>query len=684
MNNLIENIFNYHERIFQVFIIIFFSVIISFFASDKTIHSFSFQKGSNWLYEDLYADFDFSIFKTEEELKKNKQAIQLYSDVYYEKDTLIKKQSLLNFELDLKSALKSKKKVLKYYEIGESIFTKLYNNGIIDLRKEDLNKESVFLISPEYEEFKSQNAKKVNLISLFSFDDALKIIDNEIKLYYDGDKLLKDLLINSLDHNINFNSYFSNLILEQEYEKISFKKGLIKEGELIIKKNQLIDSESFQKLHSYKKELNNYLNQRDYKYIFLGNFMFTFLIILICYLFLTNYYKSIIISNASFLFISSIILFFVCFSTFIGSFDSDLVFAIPFCIIPLSLRAFFDLKISLFVHFFIILIISFLCSKSQLFFVIYFLAGISSVLSPKKIYTQSKLMFTILRIVLVFFITLISILLLTTGSLDQVDFKIILMLCLSAVLTFLTFPFIYVCEKVFNLISDLSLLEYADTNTELLRKLAKEAPGTFHHSLQVSHLCESVAIEIDANPLLVRAGALYHDIGKLSNPNFFIENQSTSFNPHDDLSFDESAKLIIDHVIDGIEIAKKYNLPDQLIDFIRTHHGDYLMQYFYKEYLKNFPDNEDEKKFRYPGPKPFNKETAILMMCDSVEAASRSLKLINTSTINKLVDSVISSQFKQNQYDNSSLTFKEINQIKTTLKLKLKDIYHTRISYPEQ
>ena len=214
--------------------------------------------------------------------------------------------------------------------------------------------------------------------------------------------------------------------------------------------------------------------------------------------------------------------------------------------------------------------------------------------------------------------------------------------------------------------------------------IQEKAPGTFHHSLQVSHLAESVAVELGANALLVRAGALYHDIGKLKKPEFFIENQLSSQNPHDDLSFDESARVIVNHVLDGIEIAREETLPDQLIDFILTHHGNSLIQYFYKEYLKNYPNEiVDDNKFRYPGPKPFSKETAILMMTDSVEAASRSLKSPTNKNIDQIVEKVISNQVLDGQFDNSSLTFKDIKVIKDVLKMKLRDIYHLRITYPE-
>ena len=683
MKKLLENIIKNHNKIFQIAIVVIFSLLISFLVSNKTNYSFDFEKGSSWHYDDLYAGFSFSIFKTDAEIQKNKKDIEFFSDVYYEKDTLLKHRSISNFELDLKSKLRSKNKVEKFYKTGSVLLTKIFNNGIIELRESDSGREKIQLISPEFEKYNFQNVKKVSLSDFLTMEEAISFIKSEIKFKLKEAQILEESLIESLDYDVIFNEHFTNLILEEEFKKISLKRGLVQKGELIIKKNQLIDENSFQKLYSYQKELGVDINKSDYFLLISANFFLVFLILILCFLLLFNFYKNLIVLNANFLFIFSTILFFIVLATVVISINKNLIFAIPFCIIPLTLRSFFDFRLSLFIHFFIIIIVSFLCQKSQLFIVLNFLAGFAAIINSEKIYTQSQLFFAIIRIVFVYLISFFSISILVSGSINQIDFSIIIMLFLSGVLTFLTFPFIYVCEKIFSLVSDLSLLEYADTNRSLLRKLAKDAPGTFHHSLQVSHLCEAVAIELGANPLLVRAGALYHDIGKLENPNFFIENQVSGINPHDDLSFDESAEVIINHVSNGIEIAKSSNLPDQLIDFIRTHHGDYLMQYFYREYLKNFPDDVNESKFRYPGPRPFSKETAILMMCDSVEAASRSLKKTDTNSMDKIVEQVISSQLLQGQYDNSSLTFKEIKQIKNILKLKLRDIHHARITYPE-
>ena len=252
----------------------------------------------------------------------------------------------------------------------------------------------------------------------------------------------------------------------------------------------------------------------------------------------------------------------------------------------------------------------------------------------------------------------------------------------NGALTLFAYPLIFAFEKTFSLVSDMSLLELSDTNSPLLRELAQKAPGTFQHSIQVANLAEEGILEIGGNALLVRAGALYHDIGKMKNPQFFIENQISGINPHDDLSFEESADVIIKHVKNGISLAKENNLPDELIDFIRTHHGTTMVGYFYKQYVASFPDEiEAAEKFTYPGPKPFSKETAVLMMADSVEAAARSLKSPTLENIDKLVESIINTQIDNEQFVNADITMKSITQIKKLFKKKLQSIHHVRVEY---
>jgi putative nucleotidyltransferase with HDIG domain len=268
------------------------------------------------------------------------------------------------------------------------------------------------------------------------------------------------------------------------------------------------------------------------------------------------------------------------------------------------------------------------------------------------------------------------------GSLNYVDFG---WFGISAGLTLFSYPLIYLFEKTFGFISGVSILELSDTNGELLRELATKAPGTFQHSLQVANLAEEAVLSIEGDALLVRTGALFHDIGKMENPVYFIENQTGGINPHEELGYEDSAEIIIDHVINGIEIAKKHNLPDQIIDFIRTHHGTTCTEYFYRSCKNENPGIEiDANAFKYPGPIPFSKETAVLMMADSVEAASRSLKKYDTKSIGDLVEGIIDHQIAQDQFINSDITFKNINTIKKIFKKKLMNIYHVRVEYPRE
>ncbi len=286
------------------------------------------------------------------------------------------------------------------------------------------------------------------------------------------------------------------------------------------------------------------------------------------------------------------------------------------------------------------------------------------------------------QITLIYIISYFAFFVIHEGQIFNVELKTFGYFVLGGLATLFVQPLIYIYEKLFGLVSDVSLLELSDTNTKLLKELSNKAPGTFHHSLNVANLAEASANEIGANAMLVRVGALYHDIGKMKNPTFFTENQSTGINPHDELSAKESANVIVNHVLDGIEIAKKNNLPDRVIDFIRTHHGTSTIYYFYMK-EKSVIEDADEKDFSYLGPKPFSKETAILMMCDSVEAASKSLKLPTSTKINAFVENIIDKQVENGQFLNADITFRDIESIKKVLKLKLANIYHLRIEYPE-
>jgi hypothetical protein len=356
------------------------------------------------------------------------------------------------------------------------------------------------------------------------------------------------------------------------------------------------------------------------------------------------------------------------------------VYTIPFCVLPIIIRSFFDTRLALFTYLLTTMLISLVVPYSFEFLFIEILGGISVVFTALNLRQRSRLFLMISTLAIVYCSAFLGLHLVGGGDLTTIDVNMLLALATSAMLTLIAFPLIYLIERIFGYTSDISLLELSDTNSPLLREMALKAPGTFQHSLQVANLAESAIGVIGGNMLLARTGALYHDIGKIEFARYFIENQLTGVNPHNELDFDESAQLIISHVQRGIQLARKYKLPDRIIDFIRTHHGTSTVHHFYKSFLKNYPEEEvDEGAFRYPGPIPYSKETAVVMMADAVEARSRSFNALTKEQIVLLVDDSIQRQLDDNQFVNADITLRDISKIKKVFKKILIDFHHIRI-----
>jgi len=377
------------------------------------------------------------------------------------------------------------------------------------------------------------------------------------------------------------------------------------------------------------------------------------------------------------------IILFTGISRLIISAPSISYYVIPLAIVPIVIRTFYDARLALFVHLVIVLLVGFMAPNSYEFVLMNLIAGIMAIYSLTNIYRRNKFIMASVMAFLGYVIIFLANTLIQEGSFQDMHWTSYIWFAGNGFLVLLSFPLIYIFEKTFGFLSDATLVELADTNQPLLRQLAEKAPGTFQHVLQVANLAEEVARVIGGHQLLIRTGALYHDLGKMEEPIYFTENQTDGFNPHSQLSFRESTAIIISHVEKGVEIAEKHNIPRQIIDFIRTHHGTTKVQYFYRSYLNQFPDKEvDENDFSYPGPKPFTKETAILMMADSVEAASRSLKEYSEEKLDQLVEDIIGGQLDEGQFVNAPVTFKDIGTAKEIFKKRLKTIYHARIAYP--
>jgi putative nucleotidyltransferase with HDIG domain len=458
---------------------------------------------------------------------------------------------------------------------------------------------------------------------------------------------------------------------------------MVQKGELIISDGDIINAATFQKLESLRIAFEgDPLLRASRQWLFIGQLILVGLIVALLMIFLYLFRKDIFQDHRKL----SLILVVICGMILTLSWAIKLnmlnIYFIPYCIVPIIIRILFDTRLALNIHLLVVLIASFWVPNSFEFAFLQIAAGMTAIYSIKKLVRREQFLISALLILSTYIIAYFGILLIKDASFVKIEWTNFIPFAISVLLTLLAYPLIYVFEKLFAITSEITLMELSNTNSTLLRELAFKAPGTFQHSLQVANLAEAAIYKIGGNTLLVRAGALYHDIGKMENPQYFIENQNSGINPHDKLTYDKSAQIIIQHVYRGVEIARKNQIPELLIDFIRTHHGNTRVDYFYQSFLKNFPEKSvDEKIFRYPGPIPFTKETAVLMLADSVEAASRSLKNPNEKAITELVDRIIDYKLAQNQLIESDITLKDIQLIKQIFKTMLMSIFHVRISY---
>ncbi|MEB8330346.1 HDIG domain-containing protein [Flavobacteriaceae bacterium KMM 6897] len=655
-------------------------LVVSFFPKGGKF-KYEFQKGKPWQYDNLYAPFDFSIKKTDEEIAKEKLAIQNDLVDYYAFDEDLEKEVYYAFERKFDTIFAGYKLKMGQFtslkKVGNEILDEIYANGV--LRSTGMTtKSSLYLV-------KGNEARKLNFDDFYKLQDIADLVDRDLRSrgLSAFSSQFQELFFNVIKPNVFYDENLSQKELENEFSELSSTRGNIDEGKLIIVKGEVVEAENFKILKSLKEEYESELwAANNYYFILFGYTVLVALVLLMLLLFLKKY-RSITFKNntkVTFIFFNILLMVFV--TTLVVKYDETYVFVVPLCILPLIIKTFFDARLGLFVHVLTVLILGFVVPNSFEYIFLQIMAGIVTILTVSELYKRANLFISVMEITLIYMVGYFAFHIIHEGNLDNIEWLVFGLFLLNGMITLFVQPLIYIYEKIFGLVSDVSLLEMSDTNSKLLKELSNKAPGTFHHSLQVANLAEAAANEIGANAMLVRVGALYHDIGKMNNPTYFTENQITNVNPHDELQPLDSAKIIINHVIEGVEIARKNNLPDRVIDFIRVHHGTTLVYYFYKKQME-LEEGTLEKDFRYPGPIPFSKETAILMMADSIEAASKSLKNPTFLIIDEFVDKIISGQMNANQFLNANITFKEIETIKKVLKQKLINIYHLRVEYPE-
>lgn len=657
-------------------------VLIVFLFPKGGKFKYDYFKGKPWLYENYYAPFNFAIQKTQDDINAEKLKIEQDATLYFEYDEAIVESVYANFTLELEKNPLYQEVGNIANEEGKKIISAIYKFGFIGPLSEAKLPPNTLSMTIR----KGTLAMDISQKDLIKSEDLLQYINTS--LLEISSQITRNLLLATLSEvikpNVSFDEEFTNKAKNDQINNISYTTGFVAENELVILKGDIVEGKKFEALNSIQRELESQVwSESNYNWVVFGYSVLVALALLMLLLFIRKSRPEIYENNTKTTLIFINIALMVFLVTIVVKYDAKYVYAVPLTILPIILKAFFDARLGLFAHVLTILLLGFIVPNSFEFIFLQIIAGIVTILTVSELYRRVNLFISIGQITLVYMLAYVAFTIIQEGNVNDLNWFYFGLFTFSGILAFLSTILIFIYEKLFGLVSDVSLLELSNTNSPLLRLLAEEAPGTFQHSMQVANLAEAAANEINANTMLVRTGALYHDIGKLNNPMYFTENQITNVNPHADLSHVDSARIIIDHVIEGIELAKKYRLPDRIIDFIRTHHGTSLVYYFYMLEKKTNPTNFNENKFRYPGPNPFSKETAILMMCDAAEAASKSLKEPTAQAIDDLIEKIISKQMEEGQFNNADITFRDIESVKKVLKKKVKNIYHVRIEYPE-
>lgn len=646
---------------------------------------FEYEKGKTWMQKDLYSPHSFSIQKTNEEIKNDKDDILKSVFPIYQNDIQVVESAMaaysLEFETQWKNSGITENSKEIYFDAGNSILKYIYDRGLMNPVKKFQRNGSNY----NFNLVLNNESTPVNTADVFLVTDSIQLIKQKLKTYsfIENKEWLIQLIANHLKANYVYDEGLTDKLEENALISLSTTRGMVQKGELIITKGTMVNSIIYQKLESLRaayEEDAKVIGNRNL--ILLGQFLLSGLIIALLIVFLFLFRKDIYADNRQLALILLVITGMLVGLSWAVRINIPSVYYIPFCIVPIIIRILFDTRLALNIHLLVVLIAGFFVPNSFEFAFLQISAGMVAIYSIKNLIKREQFLISALLILLNYFIAFTGISLIRDGSLTDIEWLNFVPFIFSVLFSLLAYPLIYAFERVFGITSDVTLMELTNTNSKLLRELALKAPGTFHHSLQVANLAEAAIFKIGGNTLLVRAGALYHDIGKTVNTQYFIENQNRGSNPHDTISYEQSAQIIIQHVHKGVEIAKNNNIPEMIIDFIRTHHGNTRVDYFYQSFLKNFPEKfVDENIFRYPGPIPFSKETAVLMLADSVEAASRSLKDPDAISISDLVERIIDYKLDQDQLTNSNITLKDIETIKLIFKTMLMGIYHVRIDY---
>ncbi|MDF9831223.1 HDIG domain-containing metalloprotein [Parabacteroides sp. PF5-6] len=655
-------------------------ILMAYFFPREGKFRYLFFEGKPWRYQLLTAPTDFPIYKADEEVKAEKDSVIEHFEPYYRMDPLVEATQI--DELRSEYAANMKDKVPHAYpQYIESALIRLYKNGIISPQAlEELKRDKVERIN-----LVENNMSQLQYVSdMFTVRTAYEFILNNSPQSLDKALLQSCNINNYLAENVMYDKAMSDRILDEKLNSVAISNGMIQAGERIVDRGEIIDHHTYNVLRSLKIIHESKSGGTQIQWVQFAGISVLLISLLFCFwLYLWSFRPKIFYKRKNVLFLLLHITVFCVMTELCVTYNWFNVYIIPFAMVPTVVRTFFDSRTALFTHLIVVLICSLMVPYPQEFVLLQVVAGMVVTFSLKDLSERSQLIRCAFFILLSYSITYTCLTVYQELDFTKLNWTMFLYFGISFILLMFTYILVYMLEKAFGYVSAITLVELSNINTPILKKLSETAPGTFQHSLQVSILASEAATKIGANAALVRTGAMYHDIGKMENPAFFTENQK-NFNPHDQLPFEQSAQIIISHVTDGVQMAEKAKLPQAIISFIKTHHGRGKVKYFYNSFKNKYPDQEiDEAKFTYPGPNPFSKETAILMMADAVEASSRSLKEYTEEAISELVNRIIDSQIDDGLMKNTPLTFRDVLTVKQVFIDKLKTMYHTRISYPE-
>ena len=656
-------------------------LLILFFFPRGGKFNYSFTEGRPWQYGLLIAPFDFPVYKTDAEIKREQDSIQTLSSLYFRKNEEVANRQIQLFNENFKqfSALPDASEYRKYVD---NMLQKIYNIGIISANDHQFLQDGNYT---HLKVFHDHQAEPHTVREFYTMRTAYTLLMDNCPNHLDVNELRKMMPDNYLRENLEYDEAMTEKVRHELLRDISPSHGMVQADEKIVDRGEIIDEPIYKALRSLKI---SYEKQSVMVQGQIGLWIGTAIIIgiLIAGYFFFFYYfrKKIYVNKKDIVFLLFMLTLFTVLTEICIAHDLFSIHIIPYAIIPIVIRTFFDSRTAQMTHLVTILICSLLIPLSLEFILMQLIVCWVALYVLKDLSKRSELIKCALSILVTYVLVYLGLLLFQDGNFSRISERMLMYFGINFLFVLFTYSFIYVLERIFGYISNVTLVELSDINTPALKQLSESCPGTFQHSLQTSMLGVAAAAKVGANPQLIRTGAMYHDLGKIKNPHFFVENKVEGYATHENLSFEESARIITDHVPEGEKIASKYNLPNAIVKFIRTHHGKGKAKFFYNSFRNQFPDAVvNEEAFSYIGENPDTKETAIILMADSVEAASRSLTEYTEESIRNLVNQIIDTQIVEGLLSEAPLTFKNITDIKNVFIERLISVYHSRIVYPE-